>query len=66
LNGTILQRHRKAYRINSFIISAPHTGMFGYSILRRIEIGFMNDLFSLLQGFGIPLEGLHTETGPGT
>ena len=42
-------------------------GMFGYSILRAgLNSGFMNDLFSLLQGFGIPLEGLHTETGPGT
>ncbi len=42
-------------------------GMFGYSLLRAgLNSGFMNDLFSLLQGFGIPLEGLHTETGPGT
>ena len=42
-------------------------GMFGYSILRSgLNADFMNDLFSLLQGFGIPLEGLHTETGPGT
>lgn len=42
-------------------------GMFGYSILRSgLNADFMNDLFSLLNGFGIPLEGLHTETGPGT
>jgi glutamine synthetase len=42
-------------------------GMFGYSILRTgLKAVFMNDLFSLLKGFGIPLEGLHTETGPGT
>ena len=42
-------------------------GMFGYSILRTsLNADFMNDLFTLLAGFGIPLEGLHTETGPGT
>ena len=42
-------------------------GMFGYSILRSsLYSDFMNDLFGLLGGFGIPLEGLHTETGPGT
>ena len=42
-------------------------GMFGYSILRTsLKADFMNDLFRLLAGFGIPLEGLHTETGPGT
>jgi glutamine synthetase len=42
-------------------------GMFGYSILRSgLNADFMGDLFSLLSVFGIPLEGLHTETGPGT
>jgi glutamine synthetase len=42
-------------------------GMFGYSILRSsLNSDFMSDLFGLLEGFGIPLEGLHTETGPGT
>jgi glutamine synthetase len=42
-------------------------GMFGYSILRSgLNADFMGDLFSLLSSFGIPLEGLHTETGPGT
>jgi glutamine synthetase len=41
-------------------------GMFGYSILRTSEeSGFYNDLFNLLYQFDIPLEGLHTETGPG-
>ncbi|MDB5116287.1 MAG: glutamine synthetase [Mucilaginibacter sp.] len=41
-------------------------GMFGYSILRTSENGeFYNDLFDLLSLFNIPLEGLHTETGPG-
>ncbi len=41
-------------------------GMFGYSILRpSLESAFNNDLFDLLTAFDIPLEGLHTETGPG-
>ncbi len=41
-------------------------GMFGYSILRSTERNdFFSDLFSLLKKFDIPLEGLHTETGPG-
>ncbi len=42
------------------------TGMFGYSILRASQNSdFFNDLFDLLHGFGIPLEGIHTETGDG-
>jgi len=42
-------------------------GMFGYSILRSsLQQAFMTDLFALLNKFGIPIEGLHTETGPGT
>ncbi len=41
-------------------------GMFGYSILRTsLENPFFSDLFDLLTKFGIPVEGLHTETGPG-
>jgi glutamine synthetase len=41
-------------------------GMFGYSILRStFRNDFFNSLFSDLGAFGIPLEGLHTETGPG-
>jgi glutamine synthetase len=42
------------------------TGMFGYSILRASQnSAFFHDLFDLLKNFGVPLEGLHTETGPG-
>ena len=42
-------------------------GMFGYSILRTsLKNSFFTDLFELLVKFDIPLEGLHTETGPGT
>lgn len=41
-------------------------GMFGYSILRTtLQNPFFTDLFELLKRFDIPLEGLHTETGPG-
>lgn len=41
-------------------------GMFGYSILRStLQNPFFTDLFELLKRFDIPLEGLHTETGPG-
>lgn len=41
-------------------------GMFGYSILRStLKNSFFTDLFDLLNRFGVPLEGLHTETGPG-
>ncbi|MDX2046209.1 MAG: glutamine synthetase family protein [Chitinophagaceae bacterium] len=41
-------------------------GMFGYSILRSsLENPYFNDLFDLLKKFNVPLEGLHTETGPG-
>jgi len=41
-------------------------GMFGYSILRTSQYyEYYNDIFNLLGQFNIPLEGLHTETGPG-
>jgi glutamine synthetase len=41
-------------------------GMFGYSILRSsLKNEFFTDLFELLRKFDIPIEGLHTETGPG-
>jgi glutamine synthetase len=41
-------------------------GMFGYSLLRmnhRRE--YFNALMDEMRAFGIPIEGLHTETGPG-
>jgi glutamine synthetase len=41
-------------------------GMFGYSILRSTLVNpFFSDLFDLMKKFDVPLEGLHTETGPG-
>lgn len=42
-------------------------GMFGYSVLRTtLRNDFFSALFDQLCKFGIPIEGLHTETGPGT
>ncbi|MFK8055735.1 MAG: glutamine synthetase family protein [Saprospiraceae bacterium] len=41
-------------------------GMHGYSMLRPTSLpSYTEDLWTLLGEFGIPLEGLHTETGPG-
>ena len=41
-------------------------GMFGYSMLRSsINSDYFNDIFDLLNKFDVPLEGMHTETGPG-
>ena len=46
---------------------APITpGMFGYSLLRmNLNREFMKALFEEMAAFHIPIEGLHTETGPG-
>jgi glutamine synthetase len=41
-------------------------GMFGYSLLRMSKNSdFLNDIYDLLDKFRVPIEGLHTETGPG-
>lgn len=52
---------------NGFQKLQPITpGMFGYSQLRpTLYQDYFNGLFDLLLQFDIPLEGLHTETGPG-
>jgi glutamine synthetase len=55
--------HEKQYRN----LQPLTPGMFGYSILRSsLQNVFMTDLFEGLTRFDIPIEGLHTETGPGT
>jgi glutamine synthetase len=42
-------------------------GMFGYSVLRMADNReFFNALMDEMAAFGVPIEGLHTETGPGT
>jgi glutamine synthetase len=41
-------------------------GMFGYSLLRMADNpGFFNALMDEMLAFKVPIEGLHTETGPG-
>jgi glutamine synthetase len=41
-------------------------GMFGYSLLRANENrGYFAALMNDMAAFGVPIEGLHTETGPG-
>jgi glutamine synthetase len=41
-------------------------GMFGYSLLRMADQRpFFNALMDEMAAFGVPIEGLHTETGPG-
>jgi glutamine synthetase len=41
-------------------------GMFGYSLLRaNASRPFFEALFNDMAAFGVPIEGLHTETGPG-
>jgi len=42
------------------------SGMFGYSQLRpALHRDYFNELFDSLEKFNVPLEALHTETGPG-
>lgn len=50
-----------------FINPEPLTpGMFGYSLLRSSSHqDFFSALMDEMKQFGIPVEGLHTETGPG-
>jgi glutamine synthetase len=41
-------------------------GMFGYSVVRLGQSRpFVNALMDEMAAFGVPIEGLHTETGPG-
>jgi glutamine synthetase len=41
-------------------------GMFGYSLVRLGQSrDYVNALFDEMAAFGVPIEGLHTETGPG-
>lgn len=41
-------------------------GMFGYSLLRmNHQREYFNALMDDMRDFGVPIEGLHTETGPG-
>ena len=46
---------------------APHgTGNFGYSVIRNsVNTPFYQGLLDFFEAFGVPIEGLHEETGPG-
>ncbi|KAG0238560.1 hypothetical protein BGW42_004322 [Actinomortierella wolfii] len=47
-------------------LKALTPGMFGYSLLRpTVHQDYFYDLFDECAKFGVHLEGLHTETGPG-
>jgi len=45
----------------------PYTpGNFGYSVIRNtVNSDFHNDLLEMSENMGFPIEGYHTETGPG-
>lgn len=54
------------YKNNFRNLQAMTPGMFGYSLFRASQNGaYFNDLFDLLKKFRVPIEGIHTETGPG-
>lgn len=57
----------KSLHDKGYIRPEPITpGMFGYSLIRAgQERDFFNALMDELTAFGVPIEGLHTETGPG-
>ena len=57
----------ESLRDKRFTVPEPITpGMFGYSILRLARNQpFFNALMDELLSFRVPIEGLHTETGPG-
>jgi len=47
-------------------LSTMTPGMFGYSVLRLAQNrDYINALFDEMAAFRVPIEGLHTETGPG-
>jgi glutamine synthetase len=52
---------------SKFTALKPMTrGMFGYSVLRASQnSAFFHAIFDGMTKFGVPIEGLHTETGPG-
>lgn len=57
----------ESIREKNFSSLQPITpGMFGYSLIRQSQNQeYFNDLMDNLLDFDVPLEGLHTETGPG-
>lgn len=60
--GTPSQLYQPEFRVPEPL--SP--GMFGYSLLRTsLNQAFCKDLFDFMEAFNVPLEGMHTETGPG-
>ena len=57
----------KSWNDKNGVAPEPITpGMFGYSLLRTNANGaFVRTLLDELRAYGIPVEGLHAETGPG-
>jgi glutamine synthetase len=66
-NGSILEGTPSEINQTGFDKLQPITpGMFGYSVLRTsLNSAFVNELIDFMEAFNVPLEGLHTETGPG-
>lgn len=63
----IFKETPQSLREKGFKNPTPLTpGMFGYSVLRASQNSdLVLDIMDLLESFNIPLEGFHTETGPG-
>lgn len=61
-SNTINELHEQQFRN----LKPATSGMFGYSVLRASQnSAYFQDLFDLLTKFNVPIEGIHTETGPG-
>jgi glutamine synthetase len=62
----LIDNSNELYQHKFSNIQPMTNGMFGYSMLRASEKNsYFHGLFDLLTKFGVPIEGLHTETGPG-
>lgn len=57
----------QSMRDKNFLDLTPLTpGMFGYSVTRSgANAEFVHDIIDSMSAFDVPLEGFHTETGPG-
>lgn len=62
----VIDNSNELYQTKFSQIQPMTNGMFGYSLLRAAEQNdFFNGIFDELKKYGVPIEGLHTETGPG-
>ncbi|EGG19452.1 glutamine synthetase type I [Cavenderia fasciculata] len=60
-----LENNQTIYEKDFMNLSPLTNGMFGYSLLRVASNSEYANTLAALKDYGIPLEGLHTETGPG-